>query len=192
MDDYFSFLEKEICKYDKNLSSLYSKKLMMELYFEKIFSGIHHNYGYSASFSERYDNILMWSYYANSHKGVCLAYDLKRLDSTNDEHRVLFDSLKKVWYSTERYEDNEGNYSPFLKAQEWSHEQEWRLFNRLQKGKIHFPCLRAVYLGINFDNDKNVLDKLISAIKENPLDVSLYACKPDISSYKINTVKILI
>lgn len=192
MDEFFGFLVKEIYKYDKNLSMVYTKQSMMELYYEKVFNGIHHNYGYSASFSERYDNILMWSYYANSHKGICLGYDLNRLDLSNDDNKVLFNSLKKVWYSTERYEDSDGKYTPFLKAQEWSHEQEWRMFNRLQTGKIQFPCLKAVYLGMSFDYDNNVLDRIIDAIKENPLDISLYSCQPDVSSYKINTVRILL
>lgn len=29
--------------------------------------------------TETYDNILMWSHYANSHKGICIEYDVKKL-----------------------------------------------------------------------------------------------------------------
>lgn len=164
----------------------------MRLFYEEVYCVVHHNYGYSASFSERFDNILMWAYYANSHKGLCLAYDINILNPSVAEQQALINSLRKVWYSSERYEDENGNYSPFIKAQEWSHEQEWRLFNKTNKGKIHFPCLKEVYLGMNFDILGESLDKLISAIKESSQDISIYICHPSKTSYQIKPIKLLI
>ena len=42
-------------------------------------------------FSEIHDSILMWSYYANSHMGICIEYDLSKLpkNPTNQLTRVV-------------------------------------------------------------------------------------------------------
>lgn len=44
-----------------------------------------------ACFTEKNDNVLMWSHYADEHKGICVEYDLKRL--TEDK----FDILKHLY-----------------------------------------------------------------------------------------------
>lgn len=188
MQDFFSYLEKKVKEHGLN----YSAQFMMELFYESNYNSIHHSYGYSASFSERNDSILMWSYYADSHKGICLGYDVNRLDSSIEEQKVLLSSLKKVWYSSERYDDSKSKYTPFVKAQGWAHEQEWRLFHKTNKGKIKFPCLQSVYLGMNFEIESESFYHVIEAIKSNPLDISLYKCSPDMLTYKINQIQILI
>ena len=187
-EDFFAFLEEEIKKYGLN----YSANLMMKFYYENVFSSIHHNFGYSASFSERHDSILMWSYYSNSHKGVCLEYDLSSVDGNTEEEKSILRSLKKVWYSSERYEDREGKFTPFVKAQEWAHEQEWRLYNRSSGGKVYFPYLKAVYLGMNLPIYSDEAEKIINAIKENGSNITLYKCYPDHNTYQIKENKIIL
>ena len=199
---------KNSCLYEKNLPMVdffnqlapgikkhggrYVASIMMDLFYEQQYSFVQHNYGYSASFSEKYDNILMWSYYADSHKGVCLGYDLSKLDPDDSEQKAVFSSIKKVWYSSERYNDRDGSYTPFVKAQEWSHEQEWRLFNKTTEGKIKFPCLSSIYLGMNFDIESDAFYQIVSAIKNSAQVIDLYVCHPDISTYTINPIKIIL
>lgn len=47
---------------------------------------IHDNYRITC-FSERPDNILLWSLYSNKHKGICIEYNL---DNINEVYGVLF------------------------------------------------------------------------------------------------------
>lgn len=71
MSDFFNQLAEITRKHGGKMGA----SVMMELYFKYVYSYVHQNYGFSASFSEKKDNILMWSYYADSHRGVCLEYD---------------------------------------------------------------------------------------------------------------------
>lgn len=41
-------------------------------------------------FSETYESILMWSHYANQHKGFCIEYDFKELGLDNSVTRFIF------------------------------------------------------------------------------------------------------
>jgi hypothetical protein len=80
--------------------------------------------------SERNDDILMWSYYANGHRGICLGF----------AHRPTrpFGPAFPVMYSTELPQVNylEGDQlkqfrANFLtKALPWKHEREWRVIDR--------------------------------------------------------------
>lgn len=188
MSAFFDQLAEITRKYGGRMGA----SVMMELYYEHAYSFVQKNYGFSASFSEKKDNILMWSYYADSHRGVCLEYDLSKLNVNDSEQKVILSSLKKVWYSGERYCDRDGSYTPFVKAQEWAHEQEWRLFNKTIEGKVKFPCLCSVYLGMNFDIESNSFNQIVSAIKSSAQEINLFVCHPDISTYKINPIKILL
>lgn len=188
MSDFFEQLAEKTKKHGGRMSA----SVMMELYYEDVYCTVQKNYGFSASFSEKKDNILMWSYYADSHRGVCLEYDLSKLSVNDSEQKAILSSLKKVWYSGERYCDRNGSYTPFVKAQEWAHEQEWRLFNKTTEGKVKFPCLSSVYLGMNFNLESNAFNQIVSLIKNNTQEIKLYICRPDISTYKINPIKILL
>ena len=132
----------------------------------------------------------MWAHYADSHKGVCLGYDLSMLDLNDIKQKVLFSSMKKVWYSSERYNDSQGLFTPFIKAQEWSYEQEWRLYNKNRPLFVKFPCLQSVYLGAKFDYESESMEKIVSSIKKCSRDINMYACRPDNKTYKINLIKI--
>ncbi len=82
-----------------------------------------------ACFTELPDNIQMWSYYADSHKGICLGFCGK------DKNKSKNDSgLYKVSYESEYPEltfsdiwHKEGLAKIlWTKEKEWKHEKEWR------------------------------------------------------------------
>jgi hypothetical protein len=97
-------------------------------------------------FSERNDEILMWSHYTNGHKGICLEFDKDILDR-EWQH---FYGVRKVTYT-----DSLPNFNPNLppmdrtaslvltKYSGWSYEREWRAVRILETGKglglIKFP-----------------------------------------------------
>jgi hypothetical protein len=75
------------------------------------------------SFTEVVDNILMWSHYGNSHKGVAVEFDPKH---------DYFHSIQRVRYTTQR-PDLRTQYSEimapelYFKSDQWMYEKEWRL-----------------------------------------------------------------
>ena len=91
-----------------------------------------------ASFTEKNDNLTMWSHYADNHKGVCLEFSIRRLDK-----KIFNEGIFPV-----RYENELPNALDFLfnslksgkapsygvlslfcamhKLDSWSYEEEWR------------------------------------------------------------------
>lgn len=127
------------------------------------------------SFSERKDSILMWSHYANNHKGFCIEYELVNISPPN--HRRY--SLYPVTYSDEIFDatnyycdyskNNTPNYTYLVqaglyKAKDWKYEEEWRLlfpFDMIQNDQpFEMGKPKAIYLGSEFDykDESGLLD----------------------------------
>ena len=137
-----------------------------------------------ACFSERKDSIPMWAYYAANHTGLCFKYDFNLLDQEELYHRSIIQSLHKVWYTNNRPSDPDGIFSYLVKAQDWSHEQEWRLVNWRDADQISLPCMTEVYLGMNATQELFV--DTINAIKSSGRDISLFCCEPNSQEYRID------
>lgn len=96
-------------------------------------------------FCESVSNMLLWSHYADSHKGFALGYDFR-----SEENKKFKDSLYPVVYSDEKFDAKrhihvlqlsmdfggvpvygdewEGDIKCSLfKSKEWEYEEEWRL-----------------------------------------------------------------
>ena len=77
-------------------------------------------------FTEDATNVLMWAYYAEGQKGICIEFD-------TNEDPLFFQNLHRVRYKntleTAKLINNEINYIDVIltKAKEWSHEKEWRV-----------------------------------------------------------------
>lgn len=120
---------------------------------------------YVSCFSSEPDNILMWSHYADKHKGFCIEYNLRK--STDYAFLV---SLLPVIYSShrptiprglvttlfdvsKREESTEALICAALtKSKAWEYEKEWRFTyydstNRFSNRKFPIDCISKVILG---------------------------------------------
>ena len=165
-------------------------QLISRVYYEKCFSKpMQKNvYGTVASFSENWQSIPMWSYYANSHQGVCMKYDFGLLDRDNDENNHIRTALHKVWYSEQRFRDSRGTFTPFVKSLQWAHEQEWRLFRESDEKYVHILCLSEIYLGLNFQYEQ--VDRIVDAIKRNGRDIKLFQLHPKPENYGFERIRL--
>lgn len=87
-----------------------------------------------ACLSENYDTVLMWSHYANNHKGICVEYKL--LDFNKNLHftpiPVIY-SNKKNTLNRLRFNYIEYDIMSFFikslvcKGESWKYENEWRI-----------------------------------------------------------------
>lgn len=79
-----------------------------------------------ACFTEEETNVLMWAYYAEGQKGICIEFD-------TDKDPLFFENLYQVKYkdsiATAKLTDEEVNYRNVVltKSTEWRHENEWRV-----------------------------------------------------------------
>ena len=154
-----------------------------------------------ACFSEVNDSILMWAYYADGHKGVCLEYTPSELDLDNPEYEAIFNGLRKVYYSETQYNkmdfihsENDVNSLFFNKALCWAHEQEWRLVLEKNIKKVNFPCLTGVYLGANFRETHGSVSgdvvNLIGAVIKKDKEIPIFEAKLDNDRYRLNFERI--
>lgn len=146
-------------------------------------------FGKVACFSETWESIPMWSYYADSHKGVCVKYEFSLLDRNDITYKNICASLQKVWYSQKRFMDSKNEFTPFVKSLEWSHEQEWRFFRESDEEYLYMPCLTEIYLGINFDYDN--IDCIIEAIKKNGRDIKMFMVNPKPDAYGFERIPLV-
>lgn len=118
-----------------------------------------------ACFSEINDSILMWSHYANNHKGICIEFDFKELGIEDIRTHLLFpviyndklfDATRYLQSLKKRKKFN--NMLPICsainKSKKWSEEKEWRIVSTFHSEPGLFECQQphAVYLGTNFED----------------------------------------
>ena len=134
LEDFCKLLSKLL----ETKSIRYNPNYLIELYYSRAWCNIFkRSYGRRiACFSETWESSPMWSYYADSHKGVCLKYDFSILDRSNIHYDNLISSIHKVWYSNIRYSDSENSFSHYMKNIDWAHEQEWRIVTESTSGTL--------------------------------------------------------
>jgi hypothetical protein len=128
------------------------------------------------SFSERLDSAVMWSHYADEHKGFCIEYDVESM-AYEDPRCInlypiiysdsVFDATKAILrcINKESFNDFHIALSGLIKAKDWSYETEWRLlFNNkeiTEDQAYNFGKPKAVYLGIDMTpNHKQFLEEI--------------------------------
>ena len=101
-------------------------------------------------FTKNPTNTLMWSHYANSHKGVCIGFIIQGWDNVKSTFSVNYaQSITPVKF----FDDNERDlifwYWMFTKSHVWSYEQEVRSVNMFSNGVQAFEdiVIREIYYG---------------------------------------------
>lgn len=132
-------------------------------------------------FARDWDVPLMWSHYADSHKGICVEYAFNPI-------RFAIKNLSFAQYHVQYTTDSSPTcFSELLfaphqvlgkviasKHAAWSYENEWRLVHFTEKNKyVEMPehmRISALILGVNFDMQKR--DDVFS--KASELNVPVY------------------
>ncbi len=127
----------------------------------------------------------MWAYYASSHSGVCLEYDLSLLDTAEHYGHLLTNSIHNVVYSDSfNLHDIRNPVLSFQKSKQWVHEKECRIVCETKRDLIDFPCLRSVYVGVKAARETR--EKFVKLSQKHGL--KCYLGKSDTSQFKIEFV----
>lgn len=127
--------------------------------------------------------ILMWSHYADKHRGFCIGFD---------EHSPLFQNALQVTYDDfpqTTIADNSMNKmrSLFLtKAQSWHYEEEWRLIDVERGAGIHTfdrSDIKEVIFGVK--TDPRIRSSVIETINNQNLYPKLYQAELQARSFEI-------
>jgi hypothetical protein len=134
-----------------------------------VFNNMLKNFGI-LSLAEDAKNILMWSHYAEDHKGICIEFERNEVNGLGDSGKT-----KKVNY-TKNYpslssktllskKDTESSLMRVLytKSESWGYEQEWRMF--MPKGNTVYSVpgrVKSIIFGARASNmDIDTIEKLI-------------------------------
>lgn len=123
------------------------------------------------------DNLLLWGYYANSHKGVCMEFDVQQEESDLFKKGASVEYVPSYpvldWFDNQYVIFNR----VFIKSQHWAHEKEIRYFHE-KCGIYPFTpkVLVSIYFGISINEKarRGILDLLNVPIYSH---VKKYACK---------------
>lgn len=120
------------------------------------------------SLSKENLNILMWSMYADCHKGVCIEFTPKfEITSTS---KIFFERVlySKEYPSFDFQSNKNGKVSPmfYTKYHHFSYESEYRMFNsdpRTSESFSEYFDITGIFLGGHFSKEDNslFLSKLI-------------------------------
>jgi hypothetical protein len=132
------------------------------------------------SLSETNSNTTMWSHYADSHQGICIAYDMNQLlgsvDKTRSVHKVgYFDANDINFNQYSKYaqcccgNDSDSFHSIVLemlttKSNDWKYEAEWRVIGK-QFGNVNagLESIHAIYFGLKANTDTKMTIRNIFA-----------------------------
>lgn len=124
--------------------------------------------------SSRADDILMWSHYANAHRGICLQF-FAQGNVIETSQPVHYRSLRPAIDPTSQTHDEMLDHAIFTKSDHWKYEKEWRLIQYKRGAGIYrIPpeALTGIILGAQISS----IDKadLVAWIKSRTLPLKLY------------------
>lgn len=143
---------------------------------------------YVSCFTEDKNSMLMWSHYADYHRGICIEYSREDIFKKCYPERYLL----KVIYTDEnvKFDLSEDSYLQLrqicsTKATCWSYEKEWRIIDYSDKKvdgfNIAFIKPTGIYMGSKInDSDKEFIKNFCNENK-----INLYQMKLKKDSFNI-------
>lgn len=140
-------------------------------------------------FSKNFDNILMWSHYADEHKGLVIGFDdniapftvARAVDYPENENFPSF--------SIGEHESRNPKQiikSLFTKSHQWKYEEEVRLIYPDDPGAYSFPkeSIKQIYFGCKTSKSDKKL--VIDLLRSHSLEVEVFQGFKDFEKYKVN------
>lgn len=162
-----------------SINEMLEDKIFMEYQMAKIRA----SYKFSiCCFSTAPENNLMWSHYADSHKGICLIYDFKY-------EPIVLQSLWPVNYTSEYPVidnfDDFVNVGIFRKSLDWNYENEWRA-TKIHSGTlaINSMCLRGIIFGSKCEQ-KTIADLFERCNLKMRTEIEYFVVSEDAADYKL-------
>lgn len=129
-----------------------------------------------ACFSDKVDDILMWSHYSEGHRGFCIELntDYEPLNDNIRLFKVMYsDSIPTVSLVDIFVNKEEEAIKPLMamittKSNHWSYENEWRLFHMKGDQSIHMnpKAFTAIYFGCMMPFDHKEIIAMI--LRDSP------------------------
>jgi len=140
------------------------------------------------SMAESWRCPLMWSHYADQHKGICFEYDISKSVippptkvDYGGKRCVTTSDLTDYYNGSESAQFNIEHTCFFTKANEWKYEKEWRfLKDRGGTTSLPFP-LSAIYFGMRCD--QTIVTTIVNLMKAT--EVAFFKVYPKDDSFSL-------
>lgn len=147
LEGFFQYYKTN--KTDDNVSDIYTEK---------------NTYGISC-FSKDYNEILMWSHYANGHLGICIEVEIDETLCTKNDIDIVDIKYKK---DIESIVTIGADVKELLskKLNKWKYEKEVRVFCKGKKTKHKVGKITKIFLGPKCSSeDKETIEEYIDSEK---------------------------
>lgn len=146
------------------------------------------------SFSATWQSVLMWSHYADEHRGLCFEFDTTELEHRNlapvaytGERSVRASDIRAWRMDGDKVAEKSVLDKHFYsKAPEWSYEQEWRDI-REAPGQCGSYRVSGVYFGIRCDHSIKVA--VVKMLRDNS-NVKLYDVEMRSDTFDLRKVEV--
>ncbi|WP_308317924.1 DUF2971 domain-containing protein, partial [Serratia marcescens] len=151
------------------------------------------------SLSKSFKDELLWAYYANSHQGFCIEYDLDELVEYRMRDELIIDvnyqknmpfitDIDLINFHENRTPDSTLNKKLIAtKSERWRHEDEVRIVTgRSGLYKYNYSSLKGIYFGCRCDS---ILIKLVMKVLRGR-GIKYYQMKPKKDSYNLERIRI--
>jgi hypothetical protein len=142
--------------------------------------------------SEECVSIPMWAHYADQHRGICLEFDLRRIQQAfPPTSKVKYPPAVNAYNAMDTFLSSDEvavmslSQSFLTKAPEWEYEQEWRIISD-SVGTKNFPkdCLISVILGCRAPKECEEL--VVSWMRERQTPFAIRRAVANISKMRLD------
>lgn len=181
-DDFIKF----ICQYGElpndisaNKISSYRKHISKTLQLSKV------PHIYILCFSERKDDLLMWSHYSDSHRGIVLGFDIP---NNIDCYKVVYSNNFSSPRDLIQTQNNKAiNKWLLKKSRHWLYEREWRMLslNEYESSPYYLPV--EIIFGCQIDKDHQ--DEIKALINSSSISINQSRAEINNQAYKLDFIK---
>jgi hypothetical protein len=119
-----------------------------------------------ACFTQNFDSILMWSHYADGHRGLCLEFDTNYVPFRERKylHQIIYRNSYPLLSPFDLIQSPDKLIYPLItKSKKWKYEEEWRIILKVGNSEIYYDprALTGIYFGCAMpDNQKRLIAAL--------------------------------
>lgn len=144
------------------------------------------------SLSKKPDHVLMWSHYADCHRGICLKFKLcKDYGFFTEANDVIYQANRPVFNMITGDHNEIGRAALLTKADFWEYENEVRMVSPKRKPGVHSypaPLLEGVILGAKISPENKALVKEWISLLDH--EVTLYQARINAKNFSLDIQEI--
>ncbi len=133
-------------------------------------------------FTTTKDNMLMWSHYADHHKGICIGF---RTNLMQDSDLVMY---AKVQYAKQfpKLTQLRRSRTLFVKSTDWSYEKEYRMLNIDAHSQIRYHRQAVCEVVIGYKMAETVRDSLVAFLTKSYPNIRIADAVPNPTKFKMD------